>query len=98
MAQLDDSQMECQMFKGLQRPLEFMGLQGRYITWAGITAGVAILGFMLVYALTGFLLALVFAAVTITVGIALIMVKQRKGLYSKKIHKGLYVYACRERL
>ena len=90
--------MECQMFKGLQRPLEFMGLQGRYITGAGITAGVAILGFMLVYALTGFLLALVFAAVTITVGIALIMVKQRKGLYSKKIHKGLYVYACRERL
>ena len=27
MAQLNDSQMECQMFKGLQRPLEFMGLQ-----------------------------------------------------------------------
>lgn len=98
MAQLNDSQMECQMFKGLQRPLEFMGLQGRYITWAGITAAVAILGFMLVYALLGFLLALVFAAVTITVGIALILVKQRKGLYSKKIHKGLYVYACRERL
>ena len=85
--------MECQMFKGLQRPLEFMGLQGRYIT-----AAVAILGFMLVYALFGFLLALVFAAVTITVGIALILVKQRKGLYSKKIGRGLYVFVCRERL
>lgn len=98
MTQMSDSQMECQMFKGLQRPLEFMGLQGRYITWAGITAAVAILGFMLVYALLGFLLALVFAAVTITVGIALILVKQRKALYSKKIGRGLYVFACRERL
>ena len=98
MTQMSDSQMECQMFKGLQRPLEFMGLQGRYITWAGITAAVAILGFMLVYALLGFLLALVFAAVAITVGIALILVKQRKGLYSKKIGRGLYVFACRERL
>ena len=40
--------MEYQMFKGLQRPLEFLGLQGRYITWAAITAGVGILGFMFV--------------------------------------------------
>ena len=23
------------IFKGLQRPLEFFGLQGRYIYWAG---------------------------------------------------------------
>lgn len=88
MTQMSDSQMECQMFKGLQRPLEFMGLQGRYITWAGITAAVAILGFMLVYALLGFLLALVFAAVTITVGIALILVKQRKDALLKENRHG----------
>jgi len=95
---MNDSQMECQMFKGLQRPLEFMGLQGRYITWAGITAGIAILGFMLVYALTGFLLALAFATVTIIIGVSLIIVKRRKGLYSKKASKGLFIYACCERL
>lgn len=51
---MTEANMEYQMFKGLQRPLEFMGLQGRYITWAAITAGVGILGFMLVYALVGF--------------------------------------------
>lgn len=34
MAQTVETNMEYQMFKGLQRPLEFMGLQGRYITWA----------------------------------------------------------------
>ena len=98
MAEMTETNMEYQMFKGLQRPLEFKGLQGRYITWAAVTAGVGILGFMLVYALVGFLVALAFAAVSISSGIGLIMVKQRKGLYSKKNDKGIYVYAYRERL
>ena len=30
------------LFKGLQRPLEVMGLQGRYIYWAAGTAGAAL--------------------------------------------------------
>ena len=54
MAQVTDNYTDYLMFKGLQRSLEFMGLQGRYIPWATITAAVGILGFMLVYALTGF--------------------------------------------
>ena len=98
MAQTVETNMEYQMFKGLQRPLEFLGLQGRYITWAAITAGVGILGFMLVYALTGFLLALTFSAVSISTGIGLIMVRQRRGLYSKKTEKGIFIYAYSERL
>lgn len=88
MAQTVETNMEYQMFKGLQRPLEFLGLQGRYITWAAITAGVGILSFMLVYALTGFLLALAFSAVSISTGIGLIMVRQRRGLYSKILLSG----------
>lgn len=88
MAQTVETNMKYQMFKGLQRPLEFLGLQGRYITWAAITAGVGILGFMLVYALTGFLLALAFSAVSISTGIGLIMVRQRRGLYSKILLSG----------
>ena len=88
MAQTKETETEYPMFKGLQRPLEFMGLQGRYITWAAITAGVGILGFMLVYALTGFLLALAFSAVSISTGIGLIMVRQRRGLYSKILLSG----------
>ena len=88
MAQTVETNMEYQMFKGLQRPLEFLGLQGRYITWAAITAGVGILGFMLVYALTSCLLALAFSAVSISTGIGLIMVRQRRGLYSKILLSG----------
>ena len=34
------------LFKGLQRPLEFMGIQGRYIYWAAGAAGGAIVGFI----------------------------------------------------
>lgn len=98
MAQSNDTVQGCQMFTGLQRPLEFMGLQGRYITWAAITAGVGILGFMLVYALVGFVIALVFAVISISTGVVLIMIKQRRGLYTKKIDKGVFVYAYSERI
>lgn len=37
------------LFKGLQRPLELMGIQGRYIYWAAGAAGGAIVGFILAY-------------------------------------------------
>lgn len=93
MAQETDNYTDYPMFKGLQRPLEFMGLQGRYITWAAITAAVGILGFMLVYALTGFIIGLAFAVLSISTGVGIIMVKQRRGLHSKKADNGVFVYA-----
>ena len=37
------------VFKGLQKPLEFLGIQGRYIYWAAGTAGGAIVGFIIGY-------------------------------------------------
>lgn len=93
MAQTQETEAEYPMFKGLQRPLEFMGLQGRYITWAVITAAIGILGFMIMYAIAGFIWGLVFATVAISSGITIIMVKQRKGLHTKKSDKGIFVYA-----
>ena len=45
----NDQYISYPMFKGLQKPLEFMGIQGRYITWAAIAVGGAILGFIVVY-------------------------------------------------
>ena len=43
------------VFRGLQRPLEMMGLQGRYIYWAAGTAGGAVCGFIIGYLIAGFL-------------------------------------------
>ena len=98
MAQETESYTAYPMFKGLQRPLEFMGLQGRYITWAAITAAVGILGFMLVYAMAGFIIGLAFAVIAISCGARLIMGKQRRGLHSKKSDKGIFIYATMTKL
>ena len=86
------------LFKGLQRPLEFMGLQGRYIYWAAGTAGGAILGFIIVYCIAGFVAGLVTLAVAISIGAALILMKKRKGLHSKKNDHGVYIFAYSKRL
>lgn len=76
------------LFKGLQRPLEFMGIQGRYIYWAAATIGIAIVGFIIAYCMAGFVLALIVLSVTVTSGVGLILFKQRKGLHSKRLERG----------
>ena len=54
------------LFKGLQKPLEFMGIQGRYIYWAAATAGGAIIGFIAAYCLMGIIAGLIVLVVAIT--------------------------------
>lgn len=81
------------MFKGLQRPLEFMGIQGRYIYWAAGAIGGAIVGFIVAYCLSGFFAGLIVLVAALGCGAALILLKQRKGLHSKKNDKGVFVYA-----
>lgn len=86
------------LFRGLQRPLEFMGLQGRYIYWAAGAAGGAIMGFIILYCLAGFVAGLIALVASISVGAALILFKQRKGLHSKKEEHGVFIYACSKRM
>lgn len=81
------------LFRGLQRPLEFMGIQGRYIYWAAATAGAAILGFIIGYCVLGFLTGLIILVSSLGIGAALVMVKQRRGLHSKKTDKGVFIYS-----
>lgn len=89
---------EYPVFKGLQKPLEFMGLQGRYIYWGAGAAGGAIVGFILGYCFFGFVIGLILLAVALATGIGLIMVKQRKGLHTKKSDKGIFIYAYSKRI
>lgn len=86
------------MFKGLQKPLEFMGIQGRYITWAACAVGGAILGFIIVYCIIGFVAALIVLAVSLSTGAILIFLKQKKGLHTKKEDHGVFIYSCSHRL
>ena len=82
------------LFKGLQRPLELMGIQGRYIYWAASAAGGAIVGFIVAYCLFGFIAGLIMLSAVLSSGISLIIIKQGHGLHSKHIDRGVFVYAC----
>ena len=86
------------LFRGLQRPLEFMGLQGRYIYWAAGAAGGAILGFIIAYCIAGFVAGLVVLVAFVVTGAILVMFKQRRGLHSKREDCGVFVYASSRRL
>lgn len=94
----DERYQDYPMFKGLQRPLEFMGIQGRYIYWAAATVGGAIAGFIVAYCLLGFVAGLVVLVVAISAGAALIFLKQKKGLHTKKTEHGVFVYACSKKV
>lgn len=80
------------VFKGLQKPLEFMGIRGRFLTLAAVAIGVSFVGFIVfsiaLGKIAGFIAMLVMAAA----GQATIFVKQRSGLHNKKRAKGIYVY------
>ena len=89
----DSQYLSYPMFKGLQKPLEFMGIQGRYITWAAIAVGGADLGFIIAYCIFGFVVGLIVLAVSLLAGAALIFFKQKKGLHTKKEDRGVFIYA-----
>lgn len=84
--------------QGTPEPLEFMGIQGRYIYWAAATAGGAIIGFIATYCLMGIIAGLIVLVVAITTGAGLIMFKQRKGLHTKKNEQGVFIYAYSKRI
>lgn len=80
------------VFKGLQKPLEFMGIRGRFLTLAAGAIGVSFVGFIVfsiaLGKVAGFIAMLVMAAT----GLVTIYVKQRGGLHNKKRNRGIYIY------
>lgn len=80
------------VFKGLQKPLEFMGIRGRFLTLAAVAIGVSFVGFIAFSIVLGKLAGFVAMLVMAAVGLATIFVKQRGGQHSKKRAKGIYVY------
>lgn len=93
MEQVNDLYPDYPVFKGLQRPLEFLGFQGRYIYWAAGTACGAIVGFIIGYVAVSFVVALVVATVILAFGGVMTFLKQRKGLHSKNEEKGIFIFA-----
>ena len=98
MEQLNDGYDDYPVFKGLQRPLEFLGFQGRYIYWAAGTAGGSVAGFIIGYIAVGFIVALVILTVILAFGGVMTFLKQRKGLHSKNEEKGIFIFAHSRRI
>ena len=87
-----NSQDGFPVFKGLQKPLEFMGIRGRFLTLAAVAIGVSFVGFIAFSIVLGKLAGFVAMLVMAAAGLAAIFVKQRDGLHNKKRAKGIYVY------
>lgn len=85
------SQKAYRIFKGLQKPLEFMGLKGRYV-WVGLGGAIgSILLFMILFISINILTALIALLVTPTVIAVWIFRNMKRGLHSKRKDKGTFV-------
>ena len=90
----DERYPDYPLFKGLQRPLEFMGIQGRYIYWAAGVAGGAIVGFIIAYCLVGFVAGLVVLVAVVSTGICAYHAQTaERGCIPRKDGRGVYIYA-----
>lgn len=80
------------VFKGLQKPLEFMGIRGKFLVYAAASIGVGFVAFLIVAMIAGKLFGLLALVGVAGAGIGFIFIKQKEGLHSKKKYKGVVVY------
>ena len=80
------------VFKGLQKPLEFMGIRGRFLTLAAAAIGVSFVGSIVFSIALGKLAGFIAMLVMAVIGLVTIYVKQRGGLHNKRRDKGVFIY------
>ena len=90
-SQAKDMYLEYPVFKGLQKPFELLGFEGRYITWAACTVGGGFVCFIICFIAIGFIFASCLLGIILTFGAVMIFLKKRKGLHSKSEEKGVFV-------
>lgn len=80
------------VFKGLQKPIEFMGLRGRFIYLAATAIGGAFFSFIIVNLFFGTVPGFVTSFLIGGVLLGLLFYKQRQGLYARKRFRGIVIY------
>ena len=80
------------VFKGLQKPLEFMGIRGRFLTLAACSIGVSFVGFIIFSIAFGKLAGFIAMLVLAVIGLVTIYIKQRGGLHNKKRNREIFIY------
>ncbi len=78
------------VYKGLQKPLVFKNLKGRYIFWAGGALGGSFLLCIVVGMLVSMIYGLISLFVSAAVSMGYVLYRQSKGLYSHKTAYGYY--------
>ena len=80
------------VFKGLQKPLEFMGIRGKFIYYAAGTFLFGFIGFLVFNILLGFFAGVIALVAIAGTGIIFNFIKQKLGLHSKHRYKGIIHY------
>lgn len=80
------------VFKGLQKPLELMGIRGRFLTLAAGAIGVSFIGFIVFSILIGKLAGFIAMMAMVLIGLITIYIKQRGGLHAKHQYHGIIIY------
>ena len=80
------------LFKGLQKPLEFMGLRGRFITLAAVGVGSGFFGYIVTMLIFGQLVGFISLAIIALTSLAVIFIKQKQGLHNKKRSRDHLIY------
>lgn len=84
--------MQYPIFRGLQKPLEFMGIRGRFLIYAAGAIGVVFLSIIITYICFGTGIAFTVGGIVAGCSAIYVFIKQKQGLHSKTRHKGIYVY------
>lgn len=80
------------IFKGLQKPLEFMGIRGRFLIYAACAFGLSFLGFFLCAVIFDKFIGFVVMVVMAGLSTVYIFIKQKRGLHDKRIDRGIFIY------
>lgn len=89
---MDPFEYNFPVFKGLQKPLEFMGLRGRFLIYAAMGCGVSFIGGFIVMFTISNTVGAIFMLVAIIISLLTIYIKQKQGLYGKKKCKNILIY------
>ena len=79
------------VYRGLQKPLIFKGLKGKFIYWGGACVVLSLLLCCTISVITSFIWGGIFLVVSMFGGLGVIIHLQKKGLHNKDRRKGTYI-------
>jgi len=79
------------IYKGVQKPVMFKGMKGKYIYIAGGVIGGGLLFIIIFSSILGFLISIGIGIGIVVGGMTYVLGKQSQGLYSKNKEQGKFI-------